>query len=93
LNKENVRMKSFRFDLGDSNAGPIGMVLRVQARDARRAARLARRCLRLATGDCGDVQLLVPQELRHAVEYIHVYINPRRISQNDIDPADTEDSS
>ena len=65
----------------------------LRARDTRTAAQLVpassapghRRLWRSAASG--------PRMLRHAVEYIHVYINPDRISDNDIDPTDTEDSS
>ena len=44
-------MASFLIDLGNSNDGPIGMVLRVNAADETEAVEIARKSLRFVAGD------------------------------------------
>ena len=57
-------MGSFLLDLGNSNDGPIGMVLRVKAGTKAEAVGVARKALRLVAGDCGHIALCVPTEIR-----------------------------
>ena len=77
-------MRSFLIDLGNSNDGPIGMVMRVIARDKAEAVETARQVLRMVSGDCGEVALRVPAEFMEAVEYISVYLNPNVITEMDV---------
>ena len=74
-------MGSYLIDLGDSNDGPIGMVLRVNATSRADAVDVARRALKLVTGDCGEVALRVPAEIKDEVEYISIYLNPNAITE------------
>ena len=53
-------MGSYLLDLGNSNDGPIGMVLRVNAGSKAEAVGVARKALRLVAGDCGHIALCVP---------------------------------
>ena len=77
-------MTSYMFDLGDSSDGPIGMVLRVRAPNRDQAIEIARETLRSCMGECGQITLQVPDELREQVESIQLYLNPDRISHLDI---------
>ena len=82
--------KSYMFDLGDSNKGPIGMVLRVKATDKDDAVQIARAALRSALGECGQITLQVPDEFKDQVEYINLYLNPDNITEADIFEEETE---
>ena len=53
-------MGSFLLDLGNSNDGPIGMVLRVNADSKAEAVEVARKTLTLVAGDCGHIAVNVP---------------------------------
>ena len=85
-----MNRKSYLFDLGDSNDGPIGMVLRVLATDEDQAVQIARKALRLAVGECGQITVQVPDEFKDEVEYIALYINPDNVTKRDISEAETE---
>ena len=74
-------MGSYLIDLGNSNDGPIGIVLRVNASTKADAVEVARRALNLVTGDCNEVALRVPAEIKDEVEYIHFYLNPNVITE------------
>jgi hypothetical protein len=77
-------MGSYLIDLGTSNDGPIGMVLRVKARTKAEAVEVARRALRVIAGDLGEVVLRVPTEIKDEVEYVNVYLNPNVITEKDV---------
>ena len=85
-------MGSYLLDLGNSNDGPIGMVLRVNAGSKAEAVEVARKALRLVAGDCGHIALCVPTEIRDEVEYINLYLNPNVITEKDISDDDTEET-
>ena len=74
----------YLIDLGNSGHGPIGMVLRVNAASKADAVEVARQTLRLVSGDLGDVALRVPTEVKDAVEYVNVYLNPSVITEKDV---------
>jgi hypothetical protein len=80
-----VHRKSYLIDLGNSNAGPIGMVLRVNATSKREAIDIARKILDLAAGDCGQIAVPVPDEFVGVVDYVNIYVNPANISDADVD--------
>jgi hypothetical protein len=77
-------MGSYLIDLGNSNDGPVGMVLRVNAMAKSDAVEVARQALKLVTGDLGEVIIRVPTEMKDAVEYIHFYVNPNAITESDV---------
>ena len=85
-------MGSYLLDLGNSNDGPIGMVLRVNACTKAEAVEVARKALRLVAGDCGHIALCVPTEIRDEVEYINLYLNPNVITEKDVSDDDTEET-
>jgi len=85
-------MGSYLLDLGNSNNGPIGMVLRVKAMTKPEAVEIARKALKLVTGDCGEIVLRVPTETKDEVEYISVYLNPNVITENDVSDDDSEET-
>ena len=84
-------MGSYLIDLGNSNDGPIGMVLRVNAADKAGAVEVARQVLKLVTGDCGEVALRVPAEIKDEVEYISIYLNPSVITETDVGDDDSNE--
>lgn len=86
-----MNRKSYLFDLGDSNDGPIGMVMRVLATDEDQAVRIARDALRLAVGESGQITVQVPDEFKDEVEYIALYVNADNVTKRDISEADTEE--
>lgn len=85
-----MAFSTYMFDLGDSTNGPIGMVLRVRAPNRDRAIEIARETLRSCLGECDQITLQVPDELRDQVEYIRLYLNPDRVSHLDIYDEETE---
>ncbi len=85
-------MGSYLLDLGNSNDGPIGMVLRVKAGAKAKAVEVARKALRLVAGDCGHIALCVPAEIKDEVEYINLYLNSNVITAKDISDDDTEET-
>jgi hypothetical protein len=85
-----VKRKSYLFDLGDSNDGPIGMVLRVLATNQNQAVQIARKALRLAIGECGQITVQVPDQFMDDVEYIALYVNPDNVTKRDISEEETE---
>jgi hypothetical protein len=85
-----VKRKSYLFDLGDSNDGPIGMVLRVLATNQNQAVQIARKALRLAIGECGQITVQVPDQFKDDVEYIALYVNPDNVTKRDISEEETE---
>ena len=82
-------MGSYLIDLGNSNDGPIGMVLRVNAAAKAESVEVARQALSLVTGDCGEVALRVPTEIKDEVEYISIYLNPSVITEMDVGDDDS----
>ena len=84
-------MGSYLIDLGNSNDGPIGLVLRVIAKDKADAVEVARLALGLVSGDCGEIALRVPTEVRDEVEYINVYLNPSVITEKDVGDDDSQE--
>jgi hypothetical protein len=87
-----VHRKSYLMDLGNSNTGPIGMVLRVKAMSKREAIELGRSALDLAAGDCGQIAVPVPVELRDTVDYVNIYVNPANITEADVDDETEEET-
>lgn len=85
-----MKRKSYLFDLGDSNDGPIGMVLRVLATNQNQAVQIARKALRLAIGECGQITVQVPDQFKDDVEYIALYVNPDNVTKRDISEEETE---
>lgn len=75
-------MFSFHFDCGDSNDGPVGFCARVKAETKEKALQILKNTLptevkaRPASSD---------EKENGAIEYIEIYLNPDRITLNDID--------
>ncbi len=76
-----MTLKSYHFDLGDSNRGPVGFSARVVADSKKEALAILRDALpeMEEVGHYGG-----PDE----IEYIQVYFNPANISIRDIDDWD-----
>lgn len=55
-----MAQNSYLIDLGNSNDGPIGLVLRVKAATRAKAINIARAALDQAVGDCNQVEVPVP---------------------------------
>jgi hypothetical protein len=87
-----VHRKSYLIDLGNSNAGPIGMVLRVNATSKSEAIGIARKTLDLAAGDCGQIAVPVPDEFVGVVDYVNIYVNPANITEADVDDETEEET-
>lgn len=80
-------MMSYLFDFGDSNTGPIGACIRVQAKDRAEAVAKVKNLL----GEYVDIaRMLQPED--DCVEYANVYFNPDAVTENDIsDEEEVED--
>jgi hypothetical protein len=76
-------MKSYHFDLGNSNEGPIGMCARVLAKDKTEAVQK----LHAALGEYAEIS-----SASGAIEYIHVYFNAEAIDESDIDDWEDEEA-
>lgn len=75
-------MKSFHFDVGNSNDGPIGMCARVQAETPEQALEL--------------LKAYLPEEVEvdgntPGVEYVRVYINDANITVKDVTETEADD--
>jgi hypothetical protein len=68
-------MPNYMADLGDSTEGPVGCIIRVKAKDEKRALALMRRALSAAEGaDVGSEGVS-----------LRVYFNTEGITENDIE--------
>ena len=76
--------KTFLIDLGDSNDGPVGMVVCLRATTKTEAVSLAKKAIELAVGDCDEIEVLLPHAFKGIVEYINVYVNADKISSKDV---------
>jgi hypothetical protein len=76
------KLKNFKFDVGNSSTGPIGMVLRVYAYTKAEAVVVANAFL--ASQD--DVEL---KRIPRSVEYCNIYFG--KLTINQIETAETED--
>lgn len=78
-------MPSYHFDVGDSNDGPIGLCIRVDAASREEAEEIIH-----------SLPMEVPLKGAFAmdtrIEYATVYINTGRITQSDIDEEDDDDA-
>ena len=74
--------KSYHFDIGNSNEGPIGMCARVLAKTEEEAVEI----LRDAIGEYAEIRTG-----RSDIEYIHVYFNGEAIDENHIDFYDEDE--
>jgi hypothetical protein len=80
--------KSYLFDLGNSNVGPIGLAMRVTAPGRSEAVDIAREVFRSASGDCGHIDVRLPDEAREGIEYVTIFVNPDAITEADISEED-----
>jgi hypothetical protein len=80
-------MKSYHFNLGDSDDGPIGLCVRVTAASKKKALEALRRVLwenfpdQEVHVDVRDSSGGIPDN----IEYVNVYLNPDKITERDID--------
>ena len=77
-------MGRFLIDVGDSNQGPIGMVVRLEASSTSEAIQIMRDALKLAAGHLGQVSLSVPCPFRESIDYVNIYVNPDAITEADV---------
>jgi hypothetical protein len=84
------KLKSYKFDVGNSNKGPIGMVIRVWAYNKKEAVEIANKCLQandtVKVYERGHVFTPTAGE----VEYCNVYLAPN-LTIRLIDPRETEE--
>jgi hypothetical protein len=81
------KLKSYLFDMGDSNHGPIGYCARVRAESKEEAADILREAI---PEEIEAVSFICyPRDQR--VEYFNVYINPDAITADIINDGGTED--
>lgn len=84
-----AKIRSFHFDVGNSDTGPIGLCARIQARTRSGAAAKLRRCLPREIAVRGASEEDADNE---AVEYIRVYLNPDIIGKvRNIDDSELPD--
>lgn len=77
-------LKSYHFDVGNSNTGPLGFCGRVKADSKEEALQL----LREALPETVEVKSM---EHHHRVEYLHVYVNDEAIKVEDISDPDPDE--
>ena len=93
------KLKSYHFDCGDSNDGPVGLCARVRASSESEAVQVLRGFLLEETslvaaktevsGNQVEIDLGISDEAG-AVEYICVYVNLGNVKESDIDDWDEE---
>lgn len=74
-------LMSYKFDLGNSSVGAIGLVARIKATSRLAALKILKDALEAATEVALEGMLGRPE----GVEYINVYISPENITEDDID--------
>lgn len=84
-------MSSFLFDLGDSSAGPIGLVVRVRGPDKEEALKRLRDFLDRILDDGSGIELPAIDEDEGRIEYARIYISPDNITSADICDGETEE--
>ena len=85
-----MALKSYHFDMGNSNKGPIGMCARVRASSKAQALELLQAALPQEVNV--DAETAEPGEA--GIEYIEIYITADNIQTrhvDDIEPVDDED--
>ena len=83
LRRNNTKVQSYHFSLGNSNEGPVGYCARVDATSEEEAVELLKARLPesvMAQGSGGNEYL--------GNEYIEVYLNIEAITTSDIDEVD-----
>jgi hypothetical protein len=75
------KLKSFHFDCGNSNEGPVGFCGRIKAKNRREALRIMRRVLPTEV----KVRPIGDDEDNGRVEYIEAYFNEKRVTISDVD--------
>lgn len=78
-------MKSYHFDCGDSNNGPIGFCARIDAESKAEAVKRLRELL-----EQNDNAVDVPLTDSPGGEYVTVYFNGLRVTEKDIDEVNDE---
>lgn len=96
-------IKSYHFNLGNSDKGPIGFCARILAASKQQAVRRLRDSLsgqigllgpegQIALFDNSDQEDLArSQKLFPGLAYVHAYVNPAKITAADIDEIDAAD--
>jgi hypothetical protein len=78
------KLHSYHFGLGNSTDGPVGCCARVLATSKVKAVEL----LKAALPDTVEVRPVGDDDTNERIEYLHVYLNERAISEADIDEID-----
>lgn len=78
-------LKSYHFDLGNSNQGPIGFCARVTAESAKEAAEKLRSAVESMNAEFDLAKGAGLKSDNPALEYLQVYFNPEKISERYID--------
>lgn len=84
---DELPLKSFHFDCGNSNTGPVGFCARVKARTKEEALEK----LKAALPEEVALRTVCNDEGMKGIEYLNVYFNDVNIHVGDID--DEEDTS
>jgi hypothetical protein len=79
-------LRSYHFDLGDSNAGPVGYCARVFAETSEEAVEILRRCIK---ANLSTPLHLGPDD--HDIEYLELYFNEEAITVDAIDDEEPVD--
>lgn len=83
------RMKSYHFNVGDSDKGPLGFCARVSAKTKKRALSILQQRLRNLTSQCsGDIRAV---DIKSDPEYIVAYINLDHLTIKQIDEWEHDD--
>ena len=78
--------KSYKFEVGNSSSGPLGMVIRVAARSEEEALKIANDQLRFM----GEIEIDEDGSSAHGVEYCHIY-TASNLTLEDLVRDETED--
>jgi len=81
------KLKSFMFDLGNTSTGPVGMVVRVQARTKKEALKIIKDKLWEGLDDSQGIDLEISDP---RIEYARIYVDPDNITLADICDGETE---
>lgn len=78
-----AKLRSYHFSLGDSSNGPVGFCARVNAASKKEAVAYLREVI--------GIEVEVFRHMLESGEYVAVYFNPDKITEDDIDEVEDAD--
>lgn len=80
-----MALKSYHFDMGNSNEGPVGFCVEVHASSKKEAVELVRSFVESVE----DGLNMNPSDMDAGIQYGQVYFNAEAITEKDIDEVKT----